>query len=132
MVSGKLASAVCTLGEALFDALGDGDFAFAGQQLDRAHLAHVHAHGIGGAAHFGVDGREQRNGFFGGGFVVGGGAGGVVGQRIGIRRGVVHVNADTFEHRHDVFDLLRIDNVVGEVIVDLGVSQITLLPNLWR
>ena len=31
------------------DALGDRDFAFAGQQLDRAHLAQIHAHGIVGA-----------------------------------------------------------------------------------
>ena len=31
------------------DALGDGDLALAGEQLDRAHLAQVHAHGIVGA-----------------------------------------------------------------------------------
>ena len=31
------------------DALGDGDLALARQQLDRAHLAQVHAHGIVGA-----------------------------------------------------------------------------------
>ena len=31
------------------DALGDGDFALAGQKLDRAHLAQVHAHRIVGA-----------------------------------------------------------------------------------
>ena len=31
------------------DALGDGDFALARQQLDRAHLAQIHAHGIVGA-----------------------------------------------------------------------------------
>ena len=32
------------------DALGDGDLALAGQQLDRAHLAQIHAHRIVGAA----------------------------------------------------------------------------------
>jgi hypothetical protein len=32
------------------DALGDGDLALARQQLDRAHLAQIHAHGIVGAA----------------------------------------------------------------------------------
>ncbi|MGY4629631.1 hypothetical protein ACVWY3_007387 [Bradyrhizobium sp. USDA 4486] len=31
------------------DALRDRDFAFAGEQLDRAHLAQIHAHGIVGA-----------------------------------------------------------------------------------
>src|SRR5207302_2951325 len=31
------------------DALGNRNFAFAGQELDRAHLAQVHAHGIVGA-----------------------------------------------------------------------------------
>ena len=31
------------------DALGDGDLALARQQLDRAHLAQIHAHGIVGA-----------------------------------------------------------------------------------
>jgi hypothetical protein len=41
--------------QAFLDALGDLEFAFAGQQLDGAHLAHVHADGIGGAAKFGID-----------------------------------------------------------------------------
>ena len=31
------------------DALGDGDLALAGQKLDRAHLAQIHAHRIVGA-----------------------------------------------------------------------------------
>ena len=31
------------------DALGDGDLALAGEQLDRAHLAQIHPHGIVGA-----------------------------------------------------------------------------------
>src|SRR5207244_8209075 len=31
------------------DALGNRDFAFAGEQLDGAHLAQIHAHGIVGA-----------------------------------------------------------------------------------
>jgi len=34
---------------ARLDALRDGDFAFAGQQLDRPHFAQVHAHGVVGA-----------------------------------------------------------------------------------
>src|SRR5471030_2866542 len=36
--------------QAIFDAFGDLDLAFARQQLDRAHFAHIHAHRIGGAA----------------------------------------------------------------------------------
>ncbi len=32
-----------------FDALGDGDFAFAGKQFHRTHFAQIHAHGIVGA-----------------------------------------------------------------------------------
>jgi hypothetical protein len=55
--------------EAFLDALGDGDFAFARQQLDRAHLAHVHAHGVGGAAAFGIERGQRGRGFFGGGVV---------------------------------------------------------------
>ena len=31
------------------DALGDGDFALAREQFDRAHFAQIHAHGIVGA-----------------------------------------------------------------------------------
>jgi len=49
--------------QAAFDALGDLDFALARQQLDRAHLAHVHAHRVGGAAELGVDGGQRRLGF---------------------------------------------------------------------
>ena len=40
------------LANAFFDALGDDDLAFAGEQFDGAHLAHVHAHRVGGAAGF--------------------------------------------------------------------------------
>ena len=37
------------------------DLAFARQQLDRAHLAHVHAHRVGGAAELGIErGRARR------------------------------------------------------------------------
>ena len=46
--------------QAVLDALGDLDLAFARQQLDRAHLAHVHAHRVGGAAELGVDASTAR------------------------------------------------------------------------
>ncbi len=45
--------------QAFLDALGDLDLAFAGEELDRAHLAHVHAHRVGGAAEFGVERRYR-------------------------------------------------------------------------
>jgi hypothetical protein len=60
--------------EAFLDALGDADLALAGQQLDGAHLAHVHAHRVGGAAEFGVE-RGQRGGGFLDRLIVGRGAG---------------------------------------------------------
>ena len=34
------------------DSFGDDNFALAGQQFDSTHLAHVHAHWVGGAAGF--------------------------------------------------------------------------------
>ena len=49
--------------EAFLDALGDADLAFAREQFDGAHLAHVHAHRVGRAAEFGIE-RGQRGGGF--------------------------------------------------------------------
>ncbi len=57
------------LAQPLLDALGDRDLAFTGQQLYCAHLAHVHAHRIGGAATLGVERGQRGSGFFGGGVV---------------------------------------------------------------
>src|SRR5690606_8545675 len=53
--------------QAFLDALGDRDLAFAGQQLDRAHLAHVHAHRVGGAAALAVECGQRGGGLLGGG-----------------------------------------------------------------
>ena len=50
--------------QAFLDPLGDLDFAFARQELDRAHLAHVHAHRVGRAAEFGVERRYRGFGGF--------------------------------------------------------------------
>ena len=44
------------------DALGDGDFALAGEKLDRAHLAQVHAHRIVGAVGRLLGGLADRDG----------------------------------------------------------------------
>ena len=98
------------------------DLALAGEQFDRAHLAHVHAHRVGGAAEFGVDGRGERGGGFLGGFVVGDDRLAQQ-QRLGVRRLLVHRDAHVVDHVDDVFDLLRIDDLGRQVIVDLGVGQ---------
>ena len=49
---------------------------------------------------------------------------------IGIGGNFMDVDAHAVDHADDVFDLLRIDDVVREVIVDFGVSQIALLQAL--
>jgi hypothetical protein len=38
----------------------------------------------------------------------------------------VHLDAHVVDHADNVFDLLRIDDVVGQVIVDFGVGQVAL------
>ncbi len=54
---------------------------------------------------------------------------GGVGQQqfLGIRRLLVDRDAHVVDHVDDVFDLLRIDDVVREVIVDFAIGQVTLL-----
>ena len=112
--------------EAFLDALGDANFALAGQQLDRAHFAHVHAHRIGGAAEFRIEIGERRRGFFDR-FLVGSRGGVGQQQRFGIRRLFVHRNAHVVDHVDDVFDLLRIDDLARQMIVDFSVGEVALL-----
>ena len=50
--------------QAFFNALRDANFALASEQLHGAHLAHVHAHRIGGAAELSVEICERRAGRF--------------------------------------------------------------------
>ena len=116
------------------DALGDGDFALARQQLDRAHLAQIHAHRIVGAVGrlflggCGGDGRAGLLGELVGVFLgVGGGIGG-----LGLFADLVvldDVDAHVGEHRHGVLDLLgghflrrqhRVQFVHGDVAALLG------------
>ena len=113
--------------QAVLDALRDLDFAFARQQLDRAHLAHIHAHRVGGAAEFGIDGGERRLGLLD--HVLVGDRRRCVRhqQRFGIGRLVVDVDAHVVDHADDVFDLLGVEHVVGQVVVDLGVGQVAAL-----
>ena len=111
--------------QAPFDALGDLDLALAREQLHGAHLAHVHAHRVGGAAEFRIDGGQRRLGLFLGLFL-GGGAGALVGQqqRLRVRRLLVHGHAQVVQHGDHGLQRLDVDQLVGQVVVDLAVRQV--------
>ena len=110
--------------DAVFDAFGDVDFAFTGQQLYGTHFTHVHAHRVGGAADIGLNGGEGGCSFFGCGFV---GVGFGQQQGVRIRSTLEYVDPHVVDHADDVFHLFRIGNILRQVVVDLGVSQVTLL-----
>jgi hypothetical protein len=120
--------------EAFLDALGDLDFAFAGEELDGAHLAHVHADRVGGAAEFGVDGGEGLLGFGFGLLVVHDGGRDFGHQQVfGGRGHVEDLDAHVVEGADDGLDLLGVDEVVGQVVVDLGVGEVARsLPRAIR
>jgi hypothetical protein len=102
------------------DALRNGDFAFARQQLDGAHLAQIHADGIVGA----LAGLRLLD--FGDGllrdfdeFVVG-----IVVLVLALFLAVAvfvfgNVDAHVGEHRHDVFDLFRRGGIRWQDVVEL-------------
>src|SRR5690606_9449035 len=78
-----------------------------------------------GAANLGVDRGQHRDRLLGGGVVIV--RGGRLGrQQLGIGCDLVHLDAHVVDHADDVLDLLRIDDVVGQVIVDFGVGQVAL------
>jgi hypothetical protein len=111
--------------QAVLDALGDLDLAFAREQLHRAHLAHVHAHRVGGAAELRIHRGERSLGLLldvlvglGDGLRVGGDEEGFLVGRL-----VVDLDAHVAERGDDGFDLLRVDQVVGQVVVDLRVGE---------
>ena len=94
--------------EAILDALGDLDFAFAGEQFDRAHFTHVHAHRVGGAAEFGVDSGQGLFGLFLDLFVIGRAGRGVRHQQIFGSRGFVEdLDAHVVEGGDDGLDAAR-------------------------
>ncbi|MNB96054.1 hypothetical protein D3C75_432460 [compost metagenome] len=128
----ELAECGLDLGQAFFDALCNGDFAFAGQQLDGTHFAHVHAHRVGGTATFGVE-RAQRGGsFFGCGVVDLTVARVAVVEKQGfhIRSNFMDINAHAVDHADDVFDLFRVDHVVRQMVIDFGIGQVALFQAL--
>src|SRR5690606_14591231 len=105
------------LADAFLDAFGDFDLAFAGQQLDGAHFAHVHAHWVGGAANVAFNGGECGSGFFSGGLV-----GVVIGEQKSIGIGCSLEDRDS-----DVFNLFRICDILRPTVVDFRVGQVALL-----
>ena len=109
--------------QTFLDPFGDLDLAFTREELDRAHLAHVHPNRIGGAAEFGIERRYRglRRLFD----VLGGRRGRGIRhqQRLGIRGFVVHLDAHVADHVDDALDLLGVEHVVGQVIVDLGEGE---------
>ena len=102
------------------DALRNRDFAFARQQLDRAHLAQIHADGIVGAlARLGLldfgDGLLRDLDKLVVGVVVG-----LFLFLVGVGLfGLGHVDAHVGQHRHDVFDLFGRGGVGGQHFVEL-------------
>ncbi len=116
------------------DALGDGDLALAREQLHRAHVAQVHAHGIVGALGrlgAGLRRRQERCGgdargslLLLGRLVVGSGFRALL-AFLALDHGDAHVG----QHRHGVLDLLGghllggehgIQLVIGDVAARLG------------
>ena len=116
------------------DALGDGDFALARQELDRAHLAQIHAHRIvgalGGLGGAGRDrGRARRLDEFAAlGLLLVGGLGGFLFRLFRVLV-VDDVDAHLAEHRVHVLDLVggdllrrqnRVQFVLGDPAALLG------------
>ena len=108
------------------DALGNGDLALAAEQLDRAHLAQIHAHRVirpvelfflagpkrdlAALAHFSQ--RRHPLLFF-----------------LDIL-GLDDVDAHLAEHRHDIFDLFRRHLIGRQRLVQLVIGDVALLARL--
>ncbi len=113
------------------DALGDRDLALAAEQLDRAHLAQVHAHRIVGAVDdflllVGLEGRRGIVLRIGGIDLVGG-----VVLRLGVLAAFLvldDVDAHVAERGHDVLDLLGRELVLREHLVELIDRDVAALP----
>ncbi|CDY77746.1 hypothetical protein BGLT_00898 [Caballeronia glathei] len=116
----------------VLDAFRDRDFTGTGQEFGRAHFAHVHAHGIGGAAEFGIDRGERDFRFLVGLFVRHHRGRCVIEQqRFCVRRLLVDRHAHVIERADNRFDSRRLREVVWQVIVDFGVGEVaTLLAKL--
>jgi hypothetical protein len=111
--------------QAAFDALGDFDFAGAREQLACTHFTHIHADRVGRAAEFGVN-RGQRDFRFLIGLIVRCGSRRAVvqKQRFRVGRRFVHGHAHFAERADDGFHRGCFGEIVGQVVVDVGVRQI--------
>src|SRR5690606_20968617 len=100
----------------------------AGKQFNRAHFAHVHANRVGGAAKVGIDGGQRRVGLFFGVVVAGRNRRVFAHQQgFGIGRLVVDRDAHVVEGADDAVDGLGVNQVVGQMIVDLAVRQVAAI-----
>ena len=108
------------------DAAGNPDLSLAGEEIHRPHLAHVHPHRIGRAPELRVQGGKRGGRLFGR-VLVGVDLGLHHQQIVGIRCDLVHRDPHVVDHADDVFDLLRIDNALRKMIVDLGIREVSLL-----
>src|SRR5690606_32086082 len=127
--AGETGHGLHQLAQTFLDAFGDNDLAFAGQQLHRAHLTHVHAHRVSGAASLVLHGCK-RGSCFGRGDFVGIAIAFVHQQGIGIGRGLVDLDAHVIDHLDDVFNLVRIGNGFRQVVIDLSVGKVILFLTL--
>ena len=111
--------------DTVFDSFGDVDFAFTGQQFYRAHFAHVHTYRVGSTADFRFN-RCQYLCCSLGCVFIGGTAFGQQ-QIIGIRYAFNDLDTHVIDHLNNVFYLIRVNDILWQMIVYFSVSQITLL-----
>ena len=108
------------LAQPLFDALGDDNFAFPGEQFNSAHFSHVHPHRVCGAAGLVFDCSQRGCCFSRCHFVSA-----IIAvvfiqnQRIGVRCGLKHLDTHVVDHLDDVFNLIRIRDGIRQVVIDL-------------
>ncbi len=107
--TGEVSDGAHHFANAFLYAFGDFDLAFAGQQFNGAHFAHVHAHRVGSATDVGFDRSECGRGLLGSGFI---GIGFGQQQGIGIRGNLEYIDAHVVDHANDVFHLFRIGNIL--------------------
>ena len=112
--------------QAVFDTLGDFNFAFAGQQFYRAHFAHVHTHWISRATKVGIHGGQSCFGFVLD-VVVAGCHGRVIAHEQGISVGslVVNRNPHVTEGADNAINGFDIDQIVRQMVIDFAVGQVT-------
>ena len=109
--------------DAFFDTLGDHNLAFAGQQLNGAHFTHIHTDRVCGAANVAFDRCQCCRSFFGSGII-----GGIVHEQgFTIGSHFRYRNTDVVNHTDDVFNLIRVGNVIWQMVVHLSIGEVALL-----